>query len=125
MLGLVRMISCYEAYNIDDTMHAALPERILRSRGLLQLVFPARLFLELRLRNSLFRPKIPQPQRREFHFYNVIVSVQVCLKRSSIISIKQVHCTSTSVQSASFHPLLFPYTQHIYSQPDIPLRNLQ
>jgi hypothetical protein len=60
MLGLVRMISCYEAYNIEDTMHAALPERILRSRGLLQLDFPARLFLELRLRDS-FRPRIPQP----------------------------------------------------------------
>jgi hypothetical protein len=70
MLGLVRMISCYKAYNIEDTMHAALPERILRSRGLLQLVFPARLFLELRLRNS-FRPQIPQPQRREFFFFSM------------------------------------------------------
>jgi hypothetical protein len=53
MLGRGRMISCYETNNIEDTMHAALLERILRSRGLLQLVFRARLFLELR--------QIPQP----------------------------------------------------------------
>jgi hypothetical protein len=66
MLRLVRMVSCYEAYNIEATMHAALPERSFKEQRITAVVFPARLFLELRLRNS-FGPKIPQRQR-EFYF---------------------------------------------------------